>query len=223
VSDLRASTPFHGAHLPSILDARRRFLAPGGRMVPLEDSLYVSVLRSERIYHRVVEPWREAALGVSMDSIRELAAQRPTRLTVPTLDLCPEPQRWGTLDYREIGGADFRGGAAWEIERPGIGYGLCLWFDSRLSPGSAVSGAPGQPPLPYGQYLLPFSRPVTLPAGDWASVEIEVEWQGETNLWRWTFTRRSGGPEGKIADRLENRSDPPGAASRALQGSFEKR
>src|SRR5258708_641008 len=34
ISDLRGVLPFFQSHLPSIADARRRFLAPGGTLIP---------------------------------------------------------------------------------------------------------------------------------------------------------------------------------------------
>src|SRR5271169_3779806 len=37
VSDLRGVLPFYAQHIPSIADARRRFLAPGGKLIGRED------------------------------------------------------------------------------------------------------------------------------------------------------------------------------------------
>ena len=45
VSDLRGVLPLYEGHLESVIDARARFLAPGGRLVPRRDRLF---LRSPR-------------------------------------------------------------------------------------------------------------------------------------------------------------------------------
>src|SRR5262249_51191425 len=46
VSDLRGLLPFFQSHLPSIVDARRRFLAPGGTLIPKQDAVWVGVVES---------------------------------------------------------------------------------------------------------------------------------------------------------------------------------
>ena len=39
VSDLRGILPLFQLHIPSIIDARQRFLAPGGILIPQEDKI----------------------------------------------------------------------------------------------------------------------------------------------------------------------------------------
>jgi len=46
VSDLRGWLPLFGLHLPSIVDARERFLAPAGTLIPLQDTLWAAVVEA---------------------------------------------------------------------------------------------------------------------------------------------------------------------------------
>ena len=49
VSDLRGVLPLFGQHLPSIIDARRRLLAPEGNLIPKRDVLWAAVVETLNI------------------------------------------------------------------------------------------------------------------------------------------------------------------------------
>src|SRR5207244_7491280 len=57
VSDLRGVLPLFDHHLPSIIDARRRFLAPGGTLIPQQDVLRAAVVDASDVYSSYVAPW----------------------------------------------------------------------------------------------------------------------------------------------------------------------
>jgi len=46
VSDLRGILPFLPGNVPAVADARRRFLAPGGIMIPQQDELWAAVVHA---------------------------------------------------------------------------------------------------------------------------------------------------------------------------------
>src|SRR5947207_11475447 len=50
VSDLRGVLPLFDNHLPSIIDARQRLLAPGGRLIPAADTLYAAVVEAPDLH-----------------------------------------------------------------------------------------------------------------------------------------------------------------------------
>ncbi len=49
VSDLRGILPFCGRHISSIIDARERFLAFGGALIPQQDRLWAAVVGSSAL------------------------------------------------------------------------------------------------------------------------------------------------------------------------------
>ena len=57
VSDLRDVLPLFGEHLPAIVDARRRFLAPGGSLIPARDTLWAAPAHAPGLYGRYAGPW----------------------------------------------------------------------------------------------------------------------------------------------------------------------
>ena len=56
VSDIRGSLPFFGHAIATIEDARQRFLAPGGRLIPQLDTLKVAVIEAGDFYSKLVSP-----------------------------------------------------------------------------------------------------------------------------------------------------------------------
>src|SRR2546422_1901485 len=73
VSDLRGVLPLFQQHLPSIIDARQRLLAPGGTLIPRRDSLWAAVVEAPDIYNSHVGLWDGNGFGLRLESTRRLA------------------------------------------------------------------------------------------------------------------------------------------------------
>src|SRR5262249_29867935 len=63
ISDLRGILPLFAQHIPSIIDARRRFLAPGGLLIPQSDTLFAGVVEAHDLYRHRTGPWRDKVYG----------------------------------------------------------------------------------------------------------------------------------------------------------------
>ena len=72
VSDIRGSLPFFQQIIPTIVDARQRFLAPGGRLIPQEDTLWAAVVELPEVYEKYTAAWSENVYGLDL---------RPARLS----------------------------------------------------------------------------------------------------------------------------------------------
>ncbi len=59
VGDIHGVLPFFGNSLHSLIDARNRFLAPSGRMIPLRDSVWVALVEAPDRYRELVSPFVE--------------------------------------------------------------------------------------------------------------------------------------------------------------------
>src|ERR1700681_4015560 len=56
VSDMRGVLPLFGHHIASIADARRRFLAPAGTLIPRKDTIWASIVEAPERYAGIVDP-----------------------------------------------------------------------------------------------------------------------------------------------------------------------
>jgi len=183
VSDLRGVLPLYGRHIPSIIDARKRLLAPHGTLIPRRDMLWAAVVETADRYEEIVGPWE--AHGFDLSAATRVVTNTWRKTRIEARDLLTEPARWETLDYDEIESADVRADVAWTIARPGKAHGIAVWFDSELIEDIGFSNAPGGPELIYGNALLPFSHPVSVAEGDGINVTLSADFVGDDYVWRW--------------------------------------
>jgi protein arginine N-methyltransferase 1 len=198
VSDLRGVLPLLGNHLPSLMDARRRLLAPGGTLIPRKDILWAAVVEGSEEYARAVPLCDEIVHGISMEAARSRIVNSWRKIHLKPEHLLTTPCPWATLDYTNLEGANVRGEADWIVERPGTGHGLLLWFDTTLIESVGFSNAPGQPELIYGQGFFPWVHPVPLAAGDVVEVTLRADLVGVDYIWGWDSRVRAGGQAGQI-------------------------
>ena len=78
VSDLRGVLPLLERHIPAIVDARRRFLAPGGALIPRRDTLWGAIVEAPNPYGELVGPWDDNPLGQDLSAARRLAVNGGT-------------------------------------------------------------------------------------------------------------------------------------------------
>jgi protein arginine N-methyltransferase 1 len=196
VSDLRGVGPLFQAHLPSIADARRRFLAPGGTLIPKRDAVWVTLAESPEQYARVVDCWEKNALGLNLSPARRLAVNDFQKARLTPQQLLAPPQLWAAIDYETVDSPDVRGALNFAVQRPGTGHGIVAWFDTCLADGIGFSNAPDAPEAIYGSMFLPWTEPVSLTEGQKVSVDLAASLVENDYIWRWTTQIDSAGGSG---------------------------
>src|SRR6267378_2564115 len=186
LSDLRGVLPLFQRHIPVIIDARRRFLAPGGTLVPRKDTLWAAIVEAPKPYSELVEPWEHNPLGQDLQAARRLVVNNALKVRVNPNQLLTAHQLWTTLDYGNIENPDVRGNLDWRIERVGTGHGIVVWFDADLAEGSGFSNAPSAPETIYGSMFFPWTQPVSLASGQAVAVKLEAKLVENDYVWRWT-------------------------------------
>lgn len=101
VSDVHGVLPFFTAGLKSILDARDRFLKPGGSMIPAREPLWVGVASDPAYYQRIVGPW-EKSYGLDGVAGRRRAVNSWTKSSAASSEMLAEPRVWAVLDYTSM-------------------------------------------------------------------------------------------------------------------------
>lgn len=185
-SDLRGALPFFGCHIPALADARRRFLAPGGVMIPRKDTLWAAVVEALRPYHEIVDPWEHNLLGQDLGPGLRRVLNIHHRVPIKEQELLTRPALWATLDYATVETPDARGELSWTVGRTGTGTGIALWFDADLSEGIGFSCGPGSPDGVYGPLFFPWEQPVQLAAGQTVNVDLETKLINDNYIWNWT-------------------------------------
>jgi protein arginine N-methyltransferase 1 len=205
VSELHGVLPLFQHHLPTLMDARRRLLAPGGVLIPRKETVSATVVEAPETYAHAVPLGDESVYGdnmtvhgVSMEAARSRIVNSWCKTRLKPEHFLTTPRLWASLDYTNLEGANVRGEVTWTVERPGTAHGLLLWFDTTLLEGVGFSNAPGQPEVVFGQGFFPWVRPVRVEAGDVVEVALRADLVGADYVWGWDSRVRAGGSAGQI-------------------------
>jgi type I protein arginine methyltransferase len=214
VSDLRGVTPFHGRHLESAADMRRRLLAPGGVCIPRRDRVYAALVEDDALYARAVGAWSAVSGMLEHESLTSLMANGWFRTRASGEQMLSEPAPFVTLDYDRPTPALQAGWDA-HATRDGIAHGLLLWFDTDVTDRIALSNAPTAPPALYGQAFFPFRPTFTMRRGDRLRVELRTVLAGDDHAWTWAARDDTGERAVRHSTLLSLPLDPEALALRS--------
>lgn len=185
VSDVRGALPLFAEAIPSIEDARERFLIKGGVQIPLRDTIYAAIVETPEYYERLTSPWKDAGRGMDLTNALPLVLNSVYKIRSSAGQLLTEPHPWCVLDYtahlNPRAGATLRFRAA----RGGTAHGVTAWFETQLFENIGFSSAPGTMGTIYGQGFLPWLEPVALEAGQEVEVDLHADPVSGDYVWRW--------------------------------------
>lgn len=189
VSDIGGILPWFQNHLPSIMDARTRFLSDSGKLMPARDAVWISIVEANKEYNDLTKVWDEAPYELEMGAARNIVVNTWRKANFIAENLVTEPQLWTTLDYAELNGVNASARISWNISEPRIAHGLGMWLDRFLTNGIHFSNSPilpkTQKPLIYGNAFFPWPKPVLLNPNETVDVLIEAKMVGNDYVWRW--------------------------------------
>lgn len=187
VSDLRGVLPLYGRHIPTLIDARQRFLKQGGQLFPFKDELCLALVSDAELFERKVEPWAAEPYGLSLKRLRALSGNCWYRASIPAESIVSDSQQWATIEYQSIESGDVSGDASLSVARPALVHGFALWFNASIAEGIGFSCAPDQPrenPV-YGCSFFPFQEPQQMGPTDTAQIHLKAKLVGDTYVWNW--------------------------------------
>ncbi|MFN2493867.1 MAG: 50S ribosomal protein L11 methyltransferase [Pyrinomonadaceae bacterium] len=186
ISDMRGILPFFQNHIPSIVDARRRFLKPAGVLIPMQDRMWATLAEVPDLYGKFTNTWLSNPYDLDLRAGWRLVANTWRKGKVVTSDqLLVEPECWATLDYTTVEDSNVNAAISLVAKRDGTAHGIVVWFDTTLIDGVELSNAPGLPELIYGSAFFPLSEPVLLEEGDRIFLELCADLVGDDYIWRW--------------------------------------
>ncbi len=198
VADVRGVLPFFRTSLTAMIDARNRFLAPGGTIIPQRDVVRGALAESAEAYGPHVAPWEEGAWGVDLTPARRLAVNDMRKQLVRAEEVISNVVVVATIDYATFTSPGFEGVIELIATRNATAHGFTVWFDSTLAPGVEISNAPDRPEMIYGRSFIPFESPVTVHAGDEIVIDLAARLVNEEDyLWRWNTTLKPSGGEAR--------------------------
>ena len=202
IADIGGMLPWIEGAIPSLVDARRRLLAPGRVIIPSRDTIWTAVVEAEDLYARQTSGWADNEFGIDMKAARDIVVNTWVRGHIRRDQLLAPPARWTVVDYASIEDPNVRTTVEWTVARGGVGHGLAAGFDRTVVDGVEISNAPDRPEqmrpaLVYAPVVFPWAQPVAVEPGDLVTAEISATLVGERYVWNWK-TRIRGARTGAM-------------------------
>ncbi len=185
IFDLRGILPAFGSAIPDVIDARTRFLAPGGALIPGRDILRTALVESEESHRRFTTPWSETTWGLDLRPAIGYTTNNWLKRTLRADELLTHPETMAVLDYLTIEATDLSQTIEMGLERDGIAHGVAVWFDSSLAGNVSMSNEPGGPGMIYGQAFFPLPEAVPVQAGNRVVITFRADLIGRDYTWCW--------------------------------------
>lgn len=186
VSDLRGALPLFSQSILALNDARKRFLAEQGRMIPERDELFAALVEAPENYERIIAPWRSVT-GLDLEAALPVVLNTMYKRQCKAEQVISDAQAWHELDY--LDGANPRAGKTLQFEctRAGTVHGFTLWFETKLFGDIGFSTEPGVQDSVYGHVFLPLLQPVKVAMGENICAALHADLVGTDYVWRWEF------------------------------------
>lgn len=193
VSDLMGRLGFEAGVMPASTDAVRRWLKPGGRVIPERVDTWVAPVDAPELT-AAVDFWRSRPAGFDMSAARTGAVNTGYPAAVSTGMWLTPPQpvfSWHPAVGRT--GA-VSGSVMCSVTRPGVVSGVGGWFRATLAQAIEMTNAPGdQHRIGRRQAFLPIDAPVPVIEGD--VVEVHMRARPEEVVLAWEVCVRRNGRE----------------------------
>lgn len=172
-------------------DARRRFLKPGGKLIPAAIAMQLAAVESEAC-HALAEGWRVAGIPEEFRWLHEYAVNTKYPVKLQRAELLSEPDELGVIDLRVPNPDFFSWTAELRMRRNGVMHGLGGWFECELTEGVGMTNSPlSDRPIRREQAFLPIGEAVHLKSGD--TVKAMVMTRPADNLLAWEVEIPSSG------------------------------
>jgi Ribosomal protein L11 methyltransferase (PrmA) len=188
VTDQAGRLGFEAGVIEYLADASRRFLAPGGRLIPESVTTWLAPVEAPELT-TVVDFWQTTPGGFDFGRAHDGAVNTGYPVSVAAEQRLADGQPVLRFVCGEVGGAAV-GTAQFDVTRAGVLSGLLGWFVADLTPEVTMTNAPGAPDqIARRQAFLPIGTPVRVEPGDVVEVtirarpvEVVLAWQ--VRVWR---------------------------------------
>jgi hypothetical protein len=195
VHELFGADPLTEAMLPSLVDARQRLLAPGGRLMPARVEIVCAGVAVPHDLRADREAMLELARafgqreGIAVEPLTARVATRSAASLSRSLTVPGEPLTTPTviydLDLALVEADACRGPVRFALtaRQSGCLSGVRLWFRAWLDEETVLDTGPDAPPTHWLPRVLTLSRALPLATGDTIELEAATEgWLGQQRI-----------------------------------------
>jgi protein arginine N-methyltransferase 1 len=167
----------------TIADARRRFLKPGGKVLPKRIVLHAAAVQSPE-GRKLAHGWDSEPVPAELRWLREYAVNEKYARSFEATELASAPAELGTIDLSEDSPDLLSFSAQLPVECAGELDGLAGWFACEIADGVWMTNSPlAADRINRPQAFLPFGEPLAVIAGDCLEVTVSVRHADSVISW----------------------------------------
>jgi len=193
VSETLGNYPFEENIVETLSDARRRFLKPGGTLIPRRLEQLAAPVVTDRV-HRELSAWD--GVGFDLSVAKAMSLNNIYVRTFEPKDLLEAGAHaavWDAIDLAKESRTTRKGEARWRLAAAATIYGFVTWWRAELAPGVVLSTAPGAPRTHWEQLYFPLLTPIAAKAGETVGIALRsrTSFEAGTHV-AWTATHVDG-------------------------------
>ncbi len=145
-------------------DSIKKYLEPGGRMVPSHATVLAAPLSSPEV-RKALFPLDglETAFDIDWSASYEYMRNAPSHHRLPSESVAGKPQTVYTVNFPTLPTPQEMGRTlTWELQPGTEVHALGMWFDLELAGGGSITNEPAPRTGPWGQMALPLDPPVVV-------------------------------------------------------------
>ena len=178
-------------------DAKKRFLKPGGVIMPQALQLMVAGV-STKAYDDISGPWERESTPSEYRWLREASINTKHAREFAPEEMLSDAARLGAIDLLADGPDFFSFSATLTMARDGVFHGLAGWFDCLLGGDIWMTNSPVEDrSIKRPQAFLAVEQPFAVTAGD--VVEVTIKIRPDDNMIAWTVDAASASPRQKMS------------------------
>ncbi len=177
--------------LPTLFDARDRYLKPGGALVPSAGLMEAVPVEAPEFHQKHVASWSGSQMGLDLSPVRAYTANTlfHDRRELSAAAYLAEPIELARMGFLSSGYEPIEAGVAFHASRDGLCHGFAGWTRIRLGE-EWLSTAPHEPDVHWQPAFLPLDPPLPVATGEEIAFRLRRPPYGE-----WTWTAAAGGEE----------------------------
>lgn len=201
VTETLGNVGFDEGILGWVIDARKRFLANGGLIIPATVELVAAPVESGDLYGDV-GTWLDGFYSVDYTPVRPLVVNNLLWADIPSESLLSKPATLARAELAQVTSTDVSGESSFVVGRDGILHGLGAWFKAELTPDIKIDLAPPLQAPSWDHAFMPLERPLRVSAGDQLIVQIETS--DNSAHWQWRVSvYGSDGEQGRQRQSIQ--------------------
>ncbi|NOS68005.1 MAG: ribonucleotide-diphosphate reductase subunit beta, partial [Candidatus Peribacteraceae bacterium] len=162
------------------LNDARRFLKPGGTMIPCGLKQFIAPVIAPRLYEEL-NVWNKLG-NLDFSFAKELCMNNMYVKDVSPDDLLDKGTLWDEVDFTKENTSIRTADMKWTAEKGFTVYGFAVWWESLLVPGVTLTTSPLAPSTHWKQIYFPVIDPLDVKTGQTVTLKLTSDSRYEVKI-----------------------------------------